>query len=205
MAKRNPKQTKENILQAAIAEFAGAGFGGARVDRIAEQAGANKRMIYHYFGNKEGLYQAVFLTLYSEIREHEMSIDLDPQTPIDTLVDLAVRTFDFFVGRPEFIRILNNENLLKARSAEGPGNQRNQTASLIARIDEVLRAGEARGEVRSGIDAIQLYVSIAALGYFYLSNSHTLGLLFSRDLLSSDAINQRRAHIRDSVRAMLQP
>ena len=68
---RNSAKTKASILAAARVEFADRGFEGARVDAIAERAGANKRLLYHYFGNKEDLYRAVLLDAYQEIRQGE--------------------------------------------------------------------------------------------------------------------------------------
>jgi TetR/AcrR family transcriptional regulator len=203
MAKRNPEKTRKNILEAAIQEFARAGFGGARVDRIAEEAGSNKRMIYHYFGSKDGLYQEVFGALYTEIREHELAIDLDETKPVEALVDLADRSFDFFLQRPEFIRIVNDENLTRAHATGDAGHRGQLTADLIDRIASLLKTGEEAGVIRSGLDAVQLYVSIAGLGYFYLSNAYTLGALFRRDLLAEDEVRARRAHIRGAVRAIV--
>ena len=203
MAKRNPEKTRQNILDTAIKEFAQVGYSGARVDRIAAESGSNKRMIYHYFSNKAGLYQEVFTSLYQEIRQHEMALKLDDENPVDSIVDLAGRTFDFFVQRPEFIRILNDKNLNFSSTAPEAAKKESLTVSLIERITNLLDIGKANGTIRNGLDATQLYISIAALGYFYLSNAHTLGALFQRDLFSQDEISQRREHITEAVRAII--
>lgn len=203
MAKRNPEKTRKNILDAAAKEFAGAGLGGARIDRIAEESGCNKRMIYHYFGSKDGLYQEVLTALYTEMRQHELAIELDQANPVDALVELADRTFDFFVQRPEFIRILNDANLTQSQPSAETGPRGDLTADLIRQIAQLLDKGQKAGTVRAGLDATQLYVSIAGLGYFYLSNGYTLGALFQRDLLAAPEIEVRRDHVRAAVQAIV--
>jgi len=81
MNRRNPARNQERILKAATEEFARFGLGGARVDRIAARAGANKRMLYYYYGNKEDLFLAVLEARYAHIRRAELGLhllDLDP-------------------------------------------------------------------------------------------------------------------------------
>jgi AcrR family transcriptional regulator len=71
---RDPVRTRAAILAAATAEFASKGLKGARVDTIARRAGANKRMIYHYFADKEGLYLAALEATYAAIRTAEIGL-----------------------------------------------------------------------------------------------------------------------------------
>ena len=80
-ALRDAKPTRELILEAATIEFATKGIGGARVDEIAARSGANKRMIYHYFGDKQGLYLAVLERTYEEIRVAETKLQLEELEP----------------------------------------------------------------------------------------------------------------------------
>lgn len=115
MAKRQPEQTYERILNAAAFEFADKGLSGARVDAIAERAGANKRMLYHYFGNKEALYLAVMERAYELIRSAEQDLELESREPVDAIRELVRFTFNYFVEHPEFMRLLNNENLYNAQ------------------------------------------------------------------------------------------
>ena len=102
--KRDPQAAKERILQAALAEFSEKGLGGARVDQIAERAGANKRMLYHYFGNKDDLFLAVLEFAYSEIRSAELELNLDDLSPEEGMRRLVAFTFDYFIKAPYFIK-----------------------------------------------------------------------------------------------------
>jgi len=195
MAKRQPEQTYERILNAATFEFADKGLSGARVDAIAERAGANKRMLYHYFGNKEALYLAVMEEAYQSIRAAEQALELESRPPIDAIKELVRFTFNYFVEHPEFMRLLNNENLYNAQYIRQSAKIRKLHFPLVDYIEMVLKRGEAEGIFRAGVDPVQLYISIAGLGYFYLSNSATLGTIFGRDLLTEQARDTRLGHI----------
>lgn len=199
MAKRQPEKTCERILNAAAFEFADKGLSGARVDAIAERAGANKRMLYHYFGNKEALYLAVMEQAYESIRSAEQDLELESREPVDAVKELVRFTFQYFVEHPEFMRLLNNENLYNAQYIRRSPKIQELHFPLVDYIGEVLRRGEAKGLFRRGVDPVQLYISIASLGYFYLSNSATLGTIFDRNILSEDALRTRLNHITDLV------
>ena len=62
-------------------------------------------------------------------------------------------------------------------------------------VGDLLRRGAATGDFRTGVNPVQLYISIAGLAYFYLSNKHTLGAIFGRDLMQPQALAQRLAHM----------
>lgn len=203
MSKRNPQETKANILQAAIEEFARVGFGGARIDHIAKLSGANKRMIYHYFGNKDELYLAVLEHMYADIRSHESKLQWTEQAPDEAIRSLISYTFNYFIDKPQFINLLNNENLHKAEHVLRSDKIKRMHSPLLQSIDETLQRGVEAGLFRAGVDAMQLYVSIASLGYFYLSNAHTLGAIFERDLLSEAALEQRHEHISEVILSYL--
>ena len=203
MAKRNPEQTKERILAAAIDVFSSQGLGGARVDAIAERAGANKRMIYHYFGNKDQLYLRVLETVYSHIRSHERELHLDDLDPESAMRELVRYTFDYFVENPHFIRLLNNENLYEAAHLKRLPSIRDMHMPLTAQIKAILDRGVASGVFRNGVDPVQLYISIAGVGYFYLSNVHTLSTIFELQLGSKKAIEERRRHVIDFILGFL--
>lgn len=203
--RRDPERTRARILEAAKAEFAERGLGGARVDRIARLAGANKRMLYHYFGAKQELFLAVLEDTYEEIRSAEAALhlqELDPATAMRRLVEFS---FDYFVDHPHFTRLLNSENLHRAahlkRSRRLPAMQ----SPLIATITLVLQRGVDTGQFRNGVDPVQLYVSIAALGYFYFSNIHTLSAAFGKDLASRRHRLTRRQHVVDVILGYLRP
>jgi len=203
MAKRNPEQTKERILAAAIDVFSSHGLGGARVDAIAERAGANKRMIYHYFGNKDQLFLHVLEAVYAHIRSHERELHLDDMEPDAAMRELVRYTFDYFVENPHFIRLLNNENLYEAAHLQSSATIRDMHMPLTAQIKKILDRGVVSGVFRNGIDPVQLYISIAGVGYFYLSNVHTLSTIFGRPLGATEAIEERRRHVIDVVMSYL--
>jgi AcrR family transcriptional regulator len=199
VAVRDPEASRARILDAATAEFARHGFGGARVDRIAGAAAANKRMLYYYFGNKEALFRAVLERTYEGIRaaERELSLaDLPPEEGIRRLVEF---TWDYFLRHPEFIRLLNTENLHAAHHLKRSAQIRSMNSPLIATLRTLLARGRRSGAFRGGVDALQLYISIAALSYFFLSNSHTLSTVFGRDLSSPAERKARLAHMIDLV------
>jgi TetR/AcrR family transcriptional regulator len=204
-ARRDPDATKAKILAAAWHEFAQKGFAGARVDAIATRSGANKRMIYHYYGDKEGLFVAVLEAAYDRVRSAELALDLQHMEPAAAMRRMIEFTFDSFVKDRSFIQLLNNENLYKARHLKKSTRITRMHSPLIGMIDDILKRGAASGVFRGGIDAVQLWISIAALGYFYFSNIHTLSTIFERDFADAAALAERRAHIiglvLDSLRA----
>jgi AcrR family transcriptional regulator len=199
MAKRKPEQTYERILNAAAFEFADKGLSGARVDAIAERAGANKRMLYHYFGNKEALYLAVMEQAYESIRTAEQDLELESREPVEAIRELVRFTFNYFVEHPEFMRLLNNENLYNACYIRRSTKIQALHFPLVGYIGEVLQRGERQGIFRAGVDPVQLYISIAGLGYFYLSNVATLETIFDRDLHGEQALKTRLDHITDII------
>jgi AcrR family transcriptional regulator len=202
-AKRDPDATRARILEAAVAEFAAKGLGGARVDEIAARAGANKRMLYHYFGNKDDLFLAALESAYADIRAAEQALDLDKLPPVEAMRQLVEFTFDYFILRPEFVTLLNSENLHRARHLQRSRSIRAMHSPLIALIDGILKRGHAEDVMRDGVDPMQLYISIAGLGYFYNSNIHTLSTIFARDFDSTDERAKRRAHMVEVVLGFL--
>jgi len=203
--RRDPERTRELILAAATAEFAAKGIGGARVDAIAASAGANKRMIYHYFGNKQLLYLSVLERMYEEIRDAETALRLEQLEPRAAMRRLVEFSFDYYTDHPHFIRLLDNENLHKARNLKRSPGIRQRNSPLVAMIEDLLRRGAASGEFRSGVNPVQLYISIAGLGYFYFANIYTLSAIFGLDLQAEAARAQRRQHVVEVVLDYLAP
>ena len=113
-AARDPEQTRARILAAAKVEFARVGLGGARVDRIAALAGANKRMLYYYYGSKDGLFRVVLESTYEHIRESEKALHLDEVDPPEAIARLVAFTWNYFLDHPEFLSLLNSENMHRA-------------------------------------------------------------------------------------------
>jgi hypothetical protein len=103
------------------------------------------------------------------------------------------------------VTLLNSENLHGARHIKGSRRVRELNSPLIATLRVLLRRGEKLGVFRGGVDPLQLYISIAALSYFYLSNSHTLSAIFARDLDSTPARRVRLRHMTEVILGFLSP
>jgi AcrR family transcriptional regulator len=196
---RDADRSQATILAAARDEFAEHGPGGARMDRIAERAGLNKRLIYYYFADKDRLFRAVLEQAYLHIRGEERKLNLLALKPADAVRRLVEFTWDYYLAHPEFLSLLNSANLHRARHLEGSERLREMNSPLIATLGEILEHGRKEGSFRGGIDPVQLYVSIAGLSYFYLSNNHTLSAIFGRDLLAPKARSERLSHMVELV------
>jgi AcrR family transcriptional regulator len=196
---RDPARTRGRILEAATVEFARYGLGGARVDRIAGRAGANKRMLYYYFGSKEDLFLAALEASYARIRSAERALDLEHRDPREALRRLVDFTWRYYLEHPEFMTLLNSENLHKGRHVQRSQRVRRLHAPLVETLRAILRRGAREGLFRPGIDPVQLYISIAGEGYFYLSNRYTLSRIFDRDLMAPRALAGRARHITQTI------
>lgn len=202
---QDPEGMRSRILAAATQEFAGHGYGGARIDRIADLAGANKRMVYYHIGDKEALYLAVLESAYAQIREAERKLNLEALSPKEAIVKLLTFTWEYYLQHPEFLSLLNEENQLGAGFLRSSRRIREMRSPFVSLISDILARGAATGELRTGIDPIELYISIAGLCYFYQSNSATLSIVFGRDLLSRAARERRLKHMVDFLLAALRP
>ncbi|WP_245296921.1 MULTISPECIES: TetR/AcrR family transcriptional regulator [Rhodomicrobium] len=196
---RDPERTKASILAAATTEFAARGFAGAGIDAIASRSGANRRMIYYYFGSKRRLWLAVLEAAYERARTAELRLDLEKLAPEAAMRALVTFTFDSFVGDRTFINLLNSENLHQARHLKESARVREMHSPLIGMIQTILDRGVAAGLFRKGIDPAQLWISIAGLSYFYFSNIFTLSVILSRDLQSEAEIEDRRSHVANLI------
>ncbi len=194
-AKRDPERTQRALLDAATKEFADKGIGGARVDAIAQRAGTNKRMLYHYFGDKIGLYVRVLEEAYRAIRTAEHDLDLTHKPPEEALSELARFTWGYFLEHPEFISLLNTENLHRAEHLKGSEYLMEMHSHFVTELADVLRRGADAGTFKEGIDPINVYLTIAALCYFYLSNQHTLSAIFNRELADPKRLATWEAHV----------
>lgn len=201
--KRDSVRTRAAILQAATIEFCRNGLNGARVDAIARRANANMRLLYHYFGDKDGLYLAVLEHVYAEIRAAEQQLNLDNLDPVAAMTELLEFTFDFFRGHQDYIALLNNENLQRGRYLRKSRKIAIMTRPLVASVEGILRRGVAAGVFRKGVDPIQLFISITAFCYFHVSNRHTLSAMFDKDLGESRWLAARRHHAREVIMTWL--
>ncbi len=188
---RDAEATKARILAAAKREFAKSGLGGARVDVIAARAKANKRMIYHYFGNKEALFRTVVEAAYVDIRTAEQKLHLEDLPAREALEKLIRFTWDYYLKNPEFITLVNSENLHRARHVKDSEVFRNISRRFVDMVGRLLERGVAEGVFRPGIDPVQLNITIAAIGYYYLTNRFTGSILFERDFMAPEALEER--------------
>ena len=196
---RDADRSRNTILAAARDEFAEFGLGGARMDRIAERAGLNKRLIYYYFQDKETLFQAVLEQSYRDIREAERQLNLLELRPPEALRRLVEFTWTYYLDHPEFLTLLNSANLHKGRHLQQSRRARELNSPLIEMLAQILERGRKDGSFRGGVDPLQLYISIAGMSYFYLSNNHTLSAIFGRDLLTAKARQERLTHMCDVI------
>ena len=201
--RRDAAATRQRILDAALEEFAAKGLDAARIEDIADQAGTNRRMAYYYFGSKEGLYLAALETSYIQLVEVEEAIDVEALGPVDAIEALVAAKFEHYVKYPHYIEFVKMENLYQARHLKTSQRIAEMRAPLISIIQRVLHRGEALGVWRPGVDPLDLYLSICALGFFVFSNRHTLGVIFDADVTSPKALSRRRALIVDMIKAYL--
>ncbi len=196
---RDADRSQQTILLAARDEFAQHGLAGARVDRVAERAGLNKRLIYYYFSSKDELFLAVLEAAYADIRAAEQQLHLADMPPAQAIRRLTEFTWEYYLAHPEFLTLLNSENLEHGRHLEHSTRARKTNLPLIETLAEILERGRRDGVFRGGIDAMQLYVSIAGMAYFYLNNRHTLSAIFGRDLMAPKALQERLSHMSDVI------
>jgi AcrR family transcriptional regulator len=163
------------------------------------RASVNKRLIYYYFGNKDELFLAVLEATYMHIRQAERELHLTDLPPADAIRRLTEFTWNYYLEHPEFLTLLNSANLHRGEHLARSGRVREMNSPLIHTLGQILERGRADGQFRGGVDPVQLYISIAGLAYFYLSNRHTLSAIFSRDLMSPRARAERLSHITEVI------
>lgn len=193
--RRNPELTRDIILSAASDEFVEHGLNGARVDRIAVRIGASKNLIYHYFGSKDRLYLAVLEGIYRGMRESQGDAQLRTLSPVEGMRRLVGNTFDHFVRTPALIRLMSIENIHYARHLRRSKAVRTLYQPLLSTISTLLSKGQETGVFRRNVDPIDLYISIAGLAYFYLSNQYTLSWIFCRRFDAPKRLTARRTHV----------
>ncbi|MGE3832560.1 MAG: TetR/AcrR family transcriptional regulator [Parvibaculaceae bacterium] len=195
--------TRARILAAAKTEFARKGLGGARVDAIAARSKANKRMIYHYFGSKDRLFTAVLEEAYRDIRSAELALPLDTLEPESAIETLLRFTWDYYLANPEFVTLVNSANLHQARHLKNSEVFRGFGPPFVGLMKSILDRGVEQGVFRSGIDPVQLNITMAAIGYYYLTNRHTGTIMFARDYMTKKALDERFAFNRDTIMRLI--
>ncbi|HSW16350.1 MAG TPA: TetR/AcrR family transcriptional regulator [Ramlibacter sp.] len=195
----DPERTRANIIEVAMREFSEKGLAGARIDLIAEAMRTSKRMIYYYFGSKEGLYIAVLEEAYRRMREIEHGLHLEDLSPEDALRKLVGFTVDYQLAHPEFIRLVMNENMHRGEYLARSANIEQLNVPAIKGLREVLERGQREGVFRGGLDPVDVHMSISALSVFNVANRHTFSFIFKLDLGSPAAIVARRDSIIEMI------
>jgi AcrR family transcriptional regulator len=195
----DPERTRADIIEVATREFSEKGLAGARIDLIAEAMRTSKRMIYYYFGSKEGLYIAVLEAAYSRMRSIESELHLEDLAPEDALRKLVGFTVDYQLAHPEFIRLVMNENMHRGQYLAQSKTIQRLNVPAIEGLRQVLERGRREGVFRSGLDPLDLHMSISALSVFNVANRHTFSLIFKFDLQTAAAVVARRDSIIEMV------
>ena len=202
--KRNAGVTRAKILQAALSEFGERGLPAASTDDIAERCGVNKRMIYYYYGSKEGLYLAALESVFENLvtREREIKIEhLEPAAAIETIINLKI---DYYLENPHFVSFLSMENFYKARHLRKSKKLAMFKATLTDLITSILKRGQRSGQFRRDVEPVDFYVSMCALCIMYFSNQHTFGAIFDREMMTRANLERRRRTVIDFVLGYLQ-
>lgn len=200
---RDAERTRAELLQIATAVFAEDGYSGARVDDIAERTRTTKRMIYYYFGGKEGLYLAVLENAYLGIRRAEQTLDVADLDPVEAVRKLAELTYDHHVNHPEFIRLVSIENIHRGEFIQRLDSVRATAAPAVGLLEEVLARGRAVGVFRTDVDSLDVHLVISSYCVFQVANRYTFGFLFGRDLGAEKNRPRLRAMIGDVVTGWL--
>ncbi|PIF76090.1 TetR family transcriptional regulator [Variovorax sp. 54] len=180
--------TRDSILKAATKVFAKYGYDGGSVEKISKAAKSYDRMIYYYFGSKEGLFIAVLEGIYQRMDDAEAAIALDASRPVEALTEVIRFVLGYYRKNPEFVTLLNTENLHKGRHISKSLRAREYSSRAVAIISEILASGGAQGLFRTDLVARDIYLLIASTGYFYTSNRHTLTAFLGEPMESPEAI-----------------
>ena len=196
---QDPEGTRQNIIEVAAQEFALNGLSGARIDEIAAKTRSSKRMIYYYFGSKEGLYVSALENAYAQVREGEAKLDIEGLPPLDALKRLVEFTFDHHHQHEEFIRMVMIENIHHGEFLERSGVIRDLNVTAIGSIEAIYAKGLADGMFRAGLDPLEIHWQISALCFFNVSNRATFSHLFQRDFAAPNAQASLRQNVIDMV------
>jgi AcrR family transcriptional regulator len=196
---RDAERTRAEILDVATAVFAEQGYSGARVDEIAARTSTTKRMLYYYFGSKEGLYLAVLERAYAGIRALEQQLDVEHLPPVQAIRQLAELTFDHHESHPDFIRLVSIENIHRAEHLRTSPVLAELAGPALQVLSGILERGRAEGLFRDDVDALDVHMVISAFCVFRIANRHTWSAIFRRDMLDPARRDHYRALLGEMV------
>lgn len=200
---RDARATRQRILLTAYKEFAARGYDGARVDAIVLRCKVSKNLLYHYFDGKEALFIEVMEYAYGAMRERQNELALNGDDPISDMRTLVSQTVQYFIEHPEFLQLLSNENLHKARHIRKSRKITDMFNPLRTALDDILEKGKQKGVFRKDADWIDLYVSISGLGSYAITNRYTLSYVLGVDLGAQDRVDGRLSHVPDMILSYL--
>jgi AcrR family transcriptional regulator len=198
-AKATSVSTRENILRAATRVFARHGYDGGSIEKISKSAKSVDRMIYYYFGNKEGLFIEVLENAYRRMNDAELRLKLDTSRPVEALDAVIGFVLSYYRKNPAFITLLNTENLQRGKHIAKSDRARQYSSPAIAIVNELLQNGIEQKLFRKDVSARNVYLLIAATAYFYMSNRYTLSAFLGENLKTPEAIANWQAFIRSTV------
>ena len=198
-AKATPATTRDNILQAATKVFSRYGYDGGSVEKISKSAKSVDRMIYYYFGSKEGLFIEVLENAYRRMNDAELKLKLDTNQPVDGLNEVIAFVLSYYRKNPEFITLLNTENLQRGKHIAKSERARQYSSPAIAIIGELLQNGITQKLFRKDVSARNVYLLIVATAYFYMSNRYTLSAFLGENLQTAEAIDAWQSFISSTV------
>jgi AcrR family transcriptional regulator len=195
----DPARTMAEILAVATHEFADKGLSGARIDAIAAATRTSKRMIYYYFGSKDGLYLAVLEEAYRRMRAIESDLHLDDLPPMEALNKLVAFTYDHHRDNEDFIRLVMNENIQRGDYLRQSRNIQQLNSQAIESVRTLYERGVAQGVFRPGLDPVDIHSAISAFTFFNVSNRHTFGVIFQDKASTDKAQTLKREHVVDMI------
>ena len=191
--------TRDGILKAATKVFAKYGFDGGSVEKISSAAKSVDRMLYYYVGNKEGLFIAVIEDMYRQMNEAEAELDLDTEQPVQALKEVIAFVMNYYRHHPEFVTLLNTENLHQGRHIVKLDQAAQYSSPAIDVIRRILHTGVQQGLFRQDVVARDVYLLIVSTGYFYMSNRFTLSAFMGEDLQATQAVEDWQHFVTDTV------
>ena len=195
----DPARTMAEILAVATQEFAAKGLDGARIDEIAAATRTSKRMIYYYFGSKDGLYLAVLEEAYRRMRSIEADLHLDDLEPVEALRTLVAFTYDHHRDNEDFIRLVMSENIQRGAYLRQSQRIQEVNESAIDSLERLYQRGVKQGVFRPDLTPIDIHSAISALTFFNVSNRHTFGVIFQNEASDGKARTLQRAHVIDAI------
>lgn len=199
ISKKTKRDTQAALLNAAIEVFAEFGFDGGSIDKISTRAQSHDRMIYYYFNSKEGLFIAALEEIYRRYTAAESELIHDLNNPRESMVHATRFMLHYFRDHPEFVTLLNTENLFQGRHIKQSNHAQTFSSPAIQMLGRVLINGQKKGVFRVSLTPRNLYLMVVSLAYFYQSNRYTLSSFLGENLLHDSTFAEWESFVIDTV------